>query len=109
MALAAASRNGAGPSTPPSGVSVNAVSVSATGGYITTASTSTIVQIVSRCIVARSCAIGTASTTSAIPAAKALVAKDSTPAGVVRCPTPTATTPGAMTSTSPPSNHGSCG
>ena len=31
-------------------------------GYMTTASTSTIVQTVSRCIVARSCAIGTAST-----------------------------------------------
>ena len=34
----------------------------ATCGYMTTASRSTIVQTVSRCIVARSCAIGTAST-----------------------------------------------
>ena len=30
-------------------------------------------------------------------------------AGVVRCPTPTATTPSASSSTSPPSNHASCG
>ena len=36
-------------------------------GYITTASTSTIVQTVSRCMVARSCAIGTASTVCASP------------------------------------------
>ena len=37
-------------------------------GYITTASTSTIVQTVSRCMVARSCAIGTASTVVRQPA-----------------------------------------
>jgi hypothetical protein len=41
--------------------------VSATAGNITTASTSTIVQTVSRCMVARSCAIGTASTVCATP------------------------------------------
>jgi hypothetical protein len=51
---------------------------------MTTASRSTIVQIVSRCIVARSCAIGTASTVCASPSAKARSAKVSTPAGVVR-------------------------
>ncbi len=72
-------------------------------GYITTASTSTMVQTVSRCIVARSCAIGTASTVVASPRSKTVRASRSTPAGVVRSPTPTATTPGASSSTSPPS------
>jgi hypothetical protein len=52
-------------------VTVQADRVSATAGNITTASRSTIVQIVSRCIVARSCAIGTASTVCASPSAKA--------------------------------------
>ena len=47
-----------------------AVRVSATLGYITILSTSTIVQTVSRCMVARSCAIGTASTVWARPAWK---------------------------------------
>ncbi len=74
---------------------------------MTTASRSTIVQMVSRCMVARSCAIGTASTVWATPEAKARSANASTPAGVVRWPTPTATTPGAMSSTSPPSNQAS--
>ena len=55
-------------------------------GYITTASTSTIVQTVSRCIVARSCAIGTASTVVASPRSKTVRASRSTPAGVVRSP-----------------------
>ena len=81
--------------------------MSATAGNMTTASRSTIVQMVSRCIVARSWAMGTASTVDAIPAAKARNAKASTPAGVVRCPVPTASTPGASTSTSPPSNQAS--
>ena len=72
-------------------------------GYITTASTSTIVHTVSRCICARSCAIGTASTVCAKSSSNRLRANASAPAGVVRSPTPTATTPGASSSTSPPS------
>ncbi len=106
IAVAAAVRNGAGPDTltsltSPRGagvgpaVMVYATRESATFGYITTASTSTIVQTVSRCIVARSWAIGTASTVCARLAANARRASRSAPAGVVRSPTPTAITPGA--------------
>ena len=75
-------------------VTAYACRVSATLGYITILSTSTIVQTVSRCIVARSCAIGTASTVCARSAWKTWRASRSTPAGVVRSPTPTAITPG---------------
>ena len=53
-------------------------------GNMTTRSRSTMVQTVSRCIVARSCAIGTASTVWATPAPNARAANASTPAGVVR-------------------------
>ena len=77
--------------------------MSATLGYVTTVSASTMVQTVSRCIVARSWAIGTASTVRASPVWKACRANRSTPAGVVRSPTPIATTPGASSRTSPPS------
>ena len=70
---------------------------------MTTASTSTIVQTVSRCIVARSWAIGTASTVCASPRANTRRASRSAPPGVVRSPMPTATTPGASSRTSPPS------
>lgn len=80
-----------------------AVSEWATGGYMTTVSTSTIVHTVSRCIVARSCAIGTARTVCASPAANTCRASRSTPAGVVRSPVPTAITPGLSSMTSPPS------
>ena len=72
---------------------------------MTTASRSTIVQTVSRCIVARSWEIGTASTARAAPATNSRWANASTPAGLVRWPTPIASTPGASTSTSPPSSH----
>ena len=72
-----------------------------------TASTSTIVQTVSRCIVARRCSTGTASTVCATPAASTRWAKASAPAGVVRSPTPMAMTPGARASTSPPSRGAS--
>ena len=82
---------------------VNADNESTMFGYITTASTSTIVHTVSRCICARSCAIGTASTVCARSSSNRLRANASAPAGVVRSPTPTATTPGASSSTSPPS------
>ena len=62
--------------------------MSATLGYITTASTSTIVQTVSRCMVARSWAIGTASTVWASPRSNTCRASRSAPAGVVRSPDP---------------------
>ncbi len=77
-------------------------------GYITTASTSTIVHTVSRCICARSWAIGTASTVCARSSSNRLRANASAPAGVVRSPTPTATTPGDSSSTSPPSTGAEC-
>ena len=54
--------------------------VSATLGYMTIVSTSTIVHTVSRCIVARSCAIGMASTVWARSAAKTRRASRSAPA-----------------------------
>ena len=54
-------------------------------------------------MVARSWAIGTASTVWASSSWKHWRASRSTPAGVVRSPTPTAITPGARRSTSPPS------
>ena len=79
-------------------VTAYAVSVSATLGYITTLSTSTMVQTVSRCMVARSCAMGTARTVSARPVSNICRASRSAPAGVVRSPTPTAITPGASSS-----------
>ncbi len=82
---------------------MKADNVSTMLGYITTASTSTMVHTVSRCICARSCAIGTASTVCARSSSNRLRASASAPAGVVRSPTPTATTPGASNSTSPPS------
>ena len=82
---------------------MNADNESTMFGYITTASTSTIVHTVSRCICARSWAIGTASTVCARSSSNRLRANASAPAGVVRSPTPTATTPGASSSTSPPS------
>ena len=65
-------------------------------GYMTTASVSTIVHTVSRCICARSWAIGTASTVWARSSSNRLRANASAPAGVVRSPTPTATTPGCQ-------------
>lgn len=82
---------------------VNAESASTTLAYITTVSVSTIVHTVSRCICARRWAIGTASTVCARSSSNRLRANASAPAGVVRSPTPTATTPGASSSTSPPS------
>ena len=78
------------PSAPVDGVTAYAVRESATLGYITILSTSTIVQTVSRCIVARSWAIGTASTVWASPASNTSRASCSAPAGVVRSPTPMA-------------------
>ncbi len=88
---------------------VNADNESLIAGYITSASTSTIVQTVSRCIWARSWAIGTASTVCARPSSNRLRANASAPAGVVRSPpTPTATTPGDSSSTSPPSTGAVC-
>ena len=86
-----------------------ALSVWATLGYIRMASTSTIVHTVSRCIVARSWAIGTASTVCARPERSRRPASRSTPAGVVRSPVPTATTPGDSSRTSPPSTCSSSG
>ena len=86
----------------------NAESESCTAGYITIASTSTIVHTVSRCIVARCWAIGTASTVCASPSSKRLRASASAPAAVVRSPTPTATTPDVSSSTSPPSTGAVC-
>ncbi len=83
---------------------VNADSESTIFGYITTASVSTIVHTVSRCIWARCWAIGTANTVCARSSSNRLRANASAPAGVVRSPTPpTATTPGRSSSTSPPS------
>ena len=114
MAAAAATTNGCGPvtvsstvsassSTPSGAVTVQAISESATAGYMTIASTSTIVAMVSRCMVARCCAIGTTSTVCARPRANTRRASRSAPPGVVRSPTPTATTPAASSRTSPPS------
>ena len=105
IASAAAVRNGCGPDAP-SAVTGNACNVWAIGGYITTASVSTIVQTVSRCMVARRCSTGTASTTRTTPASSARAASVSAPAGVVRSPTPMAATPGASSRTSPPSRIG---
>ena len=81
-----------------------AVSVYAAAGNMTTVSTSTIVQTVSRCTDSRCRAIGTARTVCASPASNMRRARRSTPAGAVRQPVPTATTPGASSSTSPPSS-----
>ena len=89
-------------------VTACAIRVSATLGYITTLSMSTIVQTVSRCMVARSCAIGTASTVWARSAWNTCRDSRSTPAGVVRSPTPTAMTPGESSRTSPPSTCSLC-
>ncbi len=57
-------------------------------GYITTASTSTIVHTVSRCICARSCAIGTASTVCARSSSNRLRANASAPGGRGALPHP---------------------
>ena len=57
---------------------------------------------------ARSWAIGTASTVCARSAWNTWRASRSAPAGVVRSPTPTAITPGASSSTSPPSTCSCC-
>ena len=65
--------------------------------------------MVSRCMVARSWAIGTTSTVCARPSVNTRRASRSTPAGVVRCPVPTASTPGPSSSTSPPSSHSALG
>ncbi|SIA35315.1 Uncharacterised protein [Mycobacteroides abscessus subsp. abscessus] len=111
IASAAASTNGSAPEmlTPLSvRRMVNADNESCIAGYITTASVSTIVQTVSRCIDARSWAMGTASTVCARSSSNRLRANASAPAGVVRSPTPTATTPGPNSSTSPPSTGAEC-
>jgi hypothetical protein len=111
IASAAALTNGASSRifTPPGAfVMVKADNVSWMAGYITTASTSTIVHTVSRCICARSWAMGTASTVWARSSSNKLRAKASAPAGVVRSPTPTATTPGESNRTSPPSTGAVC-
>ena len=76
---------------------------------MTIASTSTIVAMVSRCIVARCWAMGTTSTVCASRRANTRRASRSAPPGVVRSPTPTATTPSASSRTSPPSRCSRCG
>ena len=63
---------------------------------MTIASTSTIVAMVSRCMVARCWAMGTTSTVCASPRANTRRASRSAPPGVVRSPTPTASTPGCQ-------------
>ena len=67
-------------------VMVNADSECRTAGYMTTASTSTMVHTVSRCMVARSWAIGTARTVCQIVVEQ--TARQRFHAGVVRSPTP---------------------
>src|SRR3954464_11874952 len=104
MALAAATRKGSASATCSTRsasvsplrsltVTVYAVRLSATFGYITILSPSPIVQTVSRCMVARSWAIGTASTVCARSAPKTCRARRSAPAGGLPPPPPHPSTP----------------
>ena len=84
--MTGSSARSASSATPSGAVTVQATRESATAGYMTIASTSTIVQMVSRCMVARCWAMGTTRTVCASPRANTRRASRSAPPGVVRSP-----------------------